>query len=71
MAEQWTVTNPNKGPKQIIQQFVDDVFPGRKAMPDDGKWYAYDYRGTFKLVDGTRTYRITCDRYGKYVIESL
>lgn len=69
MTEYWTRTNPNKSPEQIIQQFVEELFPGRKALPPDGKWYAYDYRGTFKLVDGTRTYGITCDRWGKYTIE--
>lgn len=70
----WRATSPSRTPQQIAQQFVDELYPGRQVVDFEGAWTSVmsvrdaTFTGSFRLEDGTRVYKITCNRHGEYEV---
>ena len=69
--ETWQCQRPNATPEAVVQEFIDELFPGRKPAGFTGEWNWPTFRGQFSLVDGRQTYLLTGDRYGRYVVSVL
>lgn len=64
----WQRCSPTRTPVAMAEWFAEDLFPGRHINGFEGEWKGTEFAGSFRLVGGAHTYRITCDRWGRYCV---